>query len=64
MIDGLVYSMCASQVPLVNLVQGDEQFNETLKKIVAKAKLVRMGSITLTELGRLKAYILNSRSYG
>lgn len=64
MIDGLVYSMCASQVPLVNLVQGHEQFNETLKKIVAKAKLVRMGSITLTELGRLKAYILNSRSYG
>ncbi|XP_043808563.1 protein RST1 isoform X3 [Manihot esculenta] len=52
------------QVPLVNLIQGDEQFNETLKKIVAKAKLVRMGSITLTELGRLKAYILNSRSYG
>ncbi|KAJ9135366.1 hypothetical protein P3X46_032557 [Hevea brasiliensis] len=52
------------QVPPVNLVQGDEQFNEVLKKIVAKAKLVRIGSITLTELGRLKAYILNSRSHG
>lgn len=52
------------QVPLVDLVQGDGQFNEVLKKILAKAKLVRMGSIPFTELGRPKAYILNSKSQG
>ncbi|XP_020534243.1 protein RST1 isoform X3 [Jatropha curcas] len=52
------------QVPLENLVQGDGQFNEVLKKIVAKAKLVRIGSIPLSELGRLKAYILNSKFHG
>lgn len=50
------------QVPLGDLVQGGSQSNEVLKKILAKVKLVRMGSIPLTELGRLKAYMLNSKS--
>ncbi|KAG5254553.1 protein RST [Salix suchowensis] len=49
-------------VPLGDLVQGGSQSNEVLKKIQAKVKLVRMGSIPLTELGRLKAYMLNSKS--
>ncbi|KAM5581750.1 hypothetical protein ABKV19_010802 [Rosa sericea] len=34
------------------------------KKIQAKTKLVRIGSIPLTELGRLKALILNTESDG
>ncbi|XP_015576178.1 protein RST1 isoform X1 [Ricinus communis] len=52
------------QVPLLNLVEGDVQLDEILKKIVAKAKLVRIGIIPFTELGRLKACILNSKSHG
>ncbi|KAJ6965744.1 hypothetical protein NC652_003584 [Populus alba x Populus x berolinensis] len=50
------------QVPLGDLVQGGSQSNEVLKKILAKVMLVRMGSIPLTELGRIKAYMLNSKS--
>jgi hypothetical protein len=57
-------AMFALQVPLGDLVQGGTQSNEVLKKILAKVKLVRMGSIPLTELGRLKAYMLNSKSKG
>lgn len=45
-------------------VRRDGQFIELIKKMQAKAKLVRMGSLPLTELGRLKAYILNSESHG
>ncbi|KAE8021495.1 hypothetical protein FH972_007379 [Carpinus fangiana] len=52
------------QVSQEVLVQGDGQFIEAVKKIQAKAKLVRIGSLPLTELGRLKAYILNSESRG
>ncbi|KAG2714612.1 hypothetical protein I3760_03G035700 [Carya illinoinensis] len=37
---------------------------ELIKKMQAKAKLVSMGSLPLTELGRLKAYIFNSESHG
>ncbi|XVF58012.1 hypothetical protein PTKIN_Ptkin07bG0028200 [Pterospermum kingtungense] len=44
--------------------QGDIQFVEVLKKIQAKAKLVRIGSIPLTELGKIKSYLLNSKSPG
>ncbi|KAK3032084.1 hypothetical protein RJ639_036298 [Escallonia herrerae] len=35
---------------------------EVKKKIQAKARLVNIGSIPLSELGKLKAYMLNSRS--
>ncbi|CAN0875160.1 Protein RST1 [Linum grandiflorum] len=48
----------------VNLVGGDGQYPEVLKKIQTKAKLARMGSLPLTELGKLKAYLLNSNSDG
>lgn len=37
---------------------------DVVKKIEAKARLVRSGSLPLHELGKLKAYILNSRSEG
>ncbi|XVF14059.1 hypothetical protein REPUB_Repub09cG0024100 [Reevesia pubescens] len=43
---------------------GDVQFVVVLKKIQAKAKLVRIGSIPLTELGKIKSYLLNSKSLG
>ncbi|CAK7328106.1 unnamed protein product [Dovyalis caffra] len=59
--DWLLYFL---QVPLGNFVQGGSHSNEVLKKILAKVKLVRMGSIPLTELGRLKACVLNSKSKG
>ncbi|GLU02102.1 hypothetical protein SLE2022_193690 [Rubroshorea leprosula] len=45
-------------------VRDDIQFREVLKKIQAKAKLVRIGCIPLTELGKLKYFLLNSESVG
>jgi hypothetical protein len=60
----LLTAICTSQVSQEVLVQGDGQFIEVVKKIQAKAKLVRIGSLPFTELGRLKAYILNSESRG
>ncbi|CAB4275262.1 unnamed protein product [Prunus armeniaca] len=47
-----------------DLQQRDGQLIEVLKKVQTKAKLVRIGSIPLTELGRLKAWILNTESNG
>ncbi|XP_031286525.1 protein RST1-like isoform X1 [Pistacia vera] len=52
------------QVSHMDPVQGDFQLTEVLKKIQAKAKLVRIGSFSLTELGKLKAYILNFEPLG
>ncbi|KAK4603584.1 hypothetical protein RGQ29_012198 [Quercus rubra] len=52
------------QVSQEDLVHGAGQFIDVVKKIQVKAKLVRIGSLPLTELGRLKAYILNSESRG
>ncbi|KAL5864319.1 hypothetical protein ACOSQ3_001833 [Xanthoceras sorbifolium] len=52
------------QISHVDPVQGDLQLNEALKKIQATAKLVRIGSFPLTELGKLKAFILNFEPLG
>ncbi|XWS44143.1 hypothetical protein CRYUN_Cryun15aG0019200 [Craigia yunnanensis] len=52
------------QVSHLHSVQRDIQFVEVLKKNQAKAKLVRIGSIPLTELGKIKSYLLNSESLG
>lgn len=54
----------SSQVSQEDLQQRDGRLQEVLKKIQAKAKLVKIGSIPLTELGRLKALILNTDSDG
>lgn len=54
----------SSQVSQEDLQQRDGRLLEVLKKIQAKAKLVKIGSIPLTELGRLKALILNTDSDG
>nr|XP_007150960.1 hypothetical protein PHAVU_004G009000g [Phaseolus vulgaris]ESW22954.1 hypothetical protein PHAVU_004G009000g [Phaseolus vulgaris] len=34
------------------------------KKVCAKIKLVKTGSLSVTELGKMKSYILNSQSQG
>ncbi|XP_021298973.1 protein RST1 isoform X2 [Herrania umbratica] len=52
------------QVSHLDSRKRDVQFVEVLKKIQAKAKLARIGSISLTELGKLKSYLLNSESLG
>ena len=57
-------AICTSQVSQEGLVHGTGQFIEVVKMIQVKAKLVRIGSLPLTELGRLKAYMLNSESRG
>ncbi|CAK9161770.1 unnamed protein product [Ilex paraguariensis] len=50
------------QVSEFSLIEGNSPFFEVMKKIQAKARLVRMGCIPLSELGTLKAYILNYKS--
>ncbi|CAI0456219.1 unnamed protein product [Linum tenue] len=49
------------QVPLVSVTEGDFRI---LKKIHAKSKLARTGSIPFIELGKLKSSLLNSKSDG
>nr|XP_011468296.1 PREDICTED: protein RST1 isoform X3 [Fragaria vesca subsp. vesca] len=60
----LVNFLQVSQVSQDGLRPRDDRLVEGLKKIQAKAKLVRFGFIPLTELGRLKALILNTESDG
>ncbi|KAK8604217.1 hypothetical protein V6N13_099166 [Hibiscus sabdariffa] len=55
-------TICSSQVS--HLDSGDVSFVEVLKRIHAKAKLVRIGSILLTELGKSKSLLLNSEPLG
>lgn len=57
-------ALFTSQVSQEDLGHGAGQFIDVVKKIQVKAKLVRIGSLPLTELGRLKAYILNSEPSG
>ncbi|CAL5325285.1 unnamed protein product [Camellia sinensis] len=52
------------QVSEANLVEGDGEFSKVVKTMQAKAKLVQIGSIPPSELGKLKAYLLNTRSDG
>ncbi|KAI8028996.1 Protein RST1 [Camellia lanceoleosa] len=52
------------QVSEVNLVEGDGEFSKVVKMMQAKARLVQIGSIPPSELGKLKAYLLNTRSDG
>ncbi|XP_071915572.1 protein RST1 isoform X5 [Coffea arabica] len=50
------------KAPEGTFMEDNGQFFEVVKKIQAKARLVRIGSIPLNELGRLKACMLNTRS--
>lgn len=43
---------------------GSVDFLEVKKKSQAMARLVQTGSIPLSELGKLKGYMLNTRSKG
>ena len=52
------------QVLEADLVQEDDHFIHVAKKIPVRARLVKIDSIPLTELGGLKAYILNTGSHG
>ncbi|KAJ1389506.1 hypothetical protein SESBI_38241 [Sesbania bispinosa] len=45
-------------------VQSSDKSIEVQKKVRAKIKLVKTGSLPLTELGKMKSYILNSKSQG
>ncbi|KAL5152789.1 Protein RST1 [Glycine soja] len=45
-------------------VQSAGKSIEVQKKVCAKIKLVKTGSLSLTELGKMKSYILNSKSQG
>ncbi|CAI9111482.1 OLC1v1011710C1 [Oldenlandia corymbosa var. corymbosa] len=50
------------QTPEASFMEENRHFSESVKKIRAKARLVRIGSLTLTELGKLRPYFLNLRS--
>ncbi|KAJ4973244.1 hypothetical protein NE237_006418 [Protea cynaroides] len=55
--------MVLLEVPEGGLVQGNH-FTELVKRIQTRAKLVTIDSIPLTEIGKLKASILNTESDG
>lgn len=52
------------QISPEDLVSRDEKFFEVLKKMKAKAKLIRNGSLPLSELGKMKTLMLNLKSQG
>ncbi|XP_038982948.1 protein RST1 isoform X2 [Phoenix dactylifera] len=52
------------QVPVSDLFHGGTQSNEVAKRILAKARLVRIGCAPVSELGELRAYILNAKTEG
>lgn len=52
------------QIPTVALAPRDEHFGAILKKMLAISHLVKLGSLPLTELAKLKSYMLNTQSQG
>lgn len=52
------------QVSSLETGNGKTDLQGNLKKIQAKAKLARLGSIPFSELGKLKAIILNCEESG
>ncbi|XP_021714908.1 protein RST1-like isoform X2 [Chenopodium quinoa] len=52
------------QVSTVTLVSRDDYFGAMLKKMLAITQLVKLGSLPLTELAKLKSYMLNAPSQG
>ncbi|XP_027358768.1 protein RST1 [Abrus precatorius] len=53
-----------SREEFVQTLQSTDKSIEVLKKVCAKIKLVKTGSLSLIELGKMKSYILNSKSQG
>nr|GME01697.1 protein RST1 isoform X2 [Ipomoea batatas] len=52
------------QISEVNLIEANGQQLESVKKIQVKSRLVQTGSVPFSELGKLKAYMLNCRCEG
>ncbi|KAL4581590.1 hypothetical protein LXL04_006113 [Taraxacum kok-saghyz] len=52
------------EIPETNFSEENIQFFEAKKKMIAKARLVEIGSIPLVELSKLKPYIFNTKSNG
>ncbi|KAH9602275.1 hypothetical protein KSS87_015436 [Heliosperma pusillum] len=54
--------MSLLQLSAVDKVQKNKLFGADLKKMLSLAKLVKIGSMPLTELGKLKSYIMCTKS--
>lgn len=52
------------QIPQISSIQEGGQLFEAKKRMIARTRLVKIGSIPLTELSKLKSYALNTRSDG
>ncbi|KAF5177556.1 Rst1, partial [Thalictrum thalictroides] len=52
------------EIPEMGIVQGGSQFHEVVKRIQARVRLVMIGSIPLTDLGKLRTSILHIKSDG
>ncbi|KAI3784700.1 hypothetical protein L1987_43803 [Smallanthus sonchifolius] len=52
------------QIPETSFSQESHRFFDAKKKMIARARLVEIGSIPLAELSKLRPYILNFRSDG
>lgn len=60
-----IYGLCSFlQVPVSDLFHGGTNSGDVAKRILAKARLVRIGCAPVSELGKLRAYILNAKSEG
>ncbi|XP_077244249.1 ARM repeat superfamily protein isoform X2 [Tasmannia lanceolata] len=56
--------MTIVQAPVMDLVHGGNRFVEVVKRTKAQSRLVMIGCVPVTELGKLKAYLLNTGSDG
>lgn len=52
------------QIPQISSIQEGPQLFKAKKRMIARTRLVKIGSIPLTELSKLKSYALNTRSDG
>lgn len=64
LLDNVNCFWCHVQVPEGKIEERDRDFSEVAKKTRAKARLIKIGSIPLSDLGKLKAYLLNTKSDG
>lgn len=55
---------CHVQISCEDLVPKDQKLFEVLKKMKAKANLIRNGSLPMSELGKMKTLMLNLKSQG
>ena len=60
----MYYHRLTEIFPRMQVSSLETDFQGNLKKIQAKAKLARLGAIPFSELGKLKAIILNCEESG